>query len=88
MRKIFERNSFRRDFTRQETRGKDFSKLDEIVTLLAETGRVDSTRQPHKLKGRYAGLWECHIEHDWLLIYEVTDNELILARTGTHEDLF
>ena len=88
MRKIFEKNSFKADYFRQEKRGKNFSKLDAIVTLLAETGKVDSNRHPHKLSGRYDGFWECHIEHDWLLIYAVSDKEVILARTGTHADLF
>ena len=88
MRKVLERNSFHADFLRQEKRGKDFSKLDATVTILAERGRVGASRRPHKLKGRYAGLWECHIEPNWLLIYDVNDREVLLARTGTHADLF
>lgn len=44
--------------------------------------------RPHKLKGVYAGLWECHIENDWLLIYDSTDSKIIVYRTGTHADLF
>lgn len=43
---------------------------------------------PHKLSGEYAGLWECHIESNWLLIYVITDEGVFLARTGTHENLF
>ena len=47
--------------------------------------------QPHKLKGKKGNnIWECHIQPDWLLIYEISDNELTLylTRTGTHSDLF
>ena len=44
--------------------------------------------RPHKLSGEYDGLWECHIENNWLLIYNFNDTEIILFRTGTHEDLF
>ncbi|HEY4513851.1 MAG TPA: type II toxin-antitoxin system YafQ family toxin [Candidatus Paceibacterota bacterium] len=88
MRKVFERRSFHADFLRQEKRGKDFSKLDLVVTKLAETGRVAASRRPHKLSGDYEGLWECHIESDWLLIYDISDRELMLARTGSHDDLF
>jgi mRNA interferase YafQ len=40
------------------------------------------------LTGEWGGVWECHIEPDWLLIYEVTDREVILIRTGTHSELF
>ncbi|MGD0023228.1 MAG: type II toxin-antitoxin system YafQ family toxin [Xanthobacteraceae bacterium] len=44
--------------------------------------------RPHPLKGDWKGYWECHISPDWLLIYKVTDEEVLLARTGTHADLF
>lgn len=88
MRKIFERRSFHNDFLRQEKRGKDFSKLDAIVTELAETGKLDLTKRPHKLAGKYLGLWECHIEPDWLLIYSIAKEEILLIRTGSHADLF
>lgn len=88
MRKILERRSFHNDFLRQEKRGKDFSKLDAIVTELTETGRLDSSKRPHKLAGEYAGLWECHIESDWLLIYSINSEEILLVRTGSHTDLF
>ena len=40
------------------------------------------------LKGEWKGTWECHIASDWLLIYEVTETEIRLIRTGTHADLF
>lgn len=88
MRSIFESRNFYADFSRQEKRGKDFSKLDAIVTVLAETGRLDASRRPHKLSGEYAEFWECHIESDWLLIYDITDKEVLLVRTGTHAELF
>lgn len=88
MRRVFQRNSFHSDFSRQKKRGKDFPKLDAVVTTLVETGRLDAKRHPHKLHGKYAGLWECHIESDWLLIYDVTEEKVLLVRTGTHTDLF
>lgn len=88
MRKVVERNSFHADFLRQEKRGKDFSKLDEVVTALVKEGRLDASKHPHRLHGRWAGFWECHIESNWLLIYDITDEKVFLVRTGTHEDLF
>lgn len=42
----------------------------------------------HKLTWEYKWYWECHIEPDWLLIYEILDDEIVLRRTGTHSDLF
>jgi mRNA interferase YafQ len=42
----------------------------------------------HPLKGEWRGYWECHVAPDWLLIYKMTDEEVLLARTGTHADLF
>ena len=45
-------------------------------------------RRDHPLKGEWQGFRECHIEPDWLLIYEATDDDVTLARTGTHADLF
>lgn len=42
----------------------------------------------HALKGEWAGYRECHIDHDWLLIYRIVDDNLYVERTGTHEDLF
>ena len=59
-----------------------------VVELLAETGQLPVAYRPHPLSGEWAGVWECHIEADWLLIYEVTPTEVLLIRTGTHKDLF
>ncbi len=64
--------------------------LDVLVTKLVEEGTLEAKFKPHILKGNYKGLWECHIQPDWLLIWE--QNETIklisLVRTGTHSDLF
>jgi mRNA interferase YafQ len=88
MRQIGQQRRFRDDLRRQKRRGKDIEDLVEAVELLAEHGALPSAYRPHKLTGEWKGVWECHIEADWLLIYAVTDNELLLIRTGTHEDLF
>lgn len=64
--------------------------LAEVVTNLVEKGKIPSKNKPHKLTGNYKGMWECHIQPDWLLIWE--QNEIIklitLTRTGSHSDLF
>ena len=59
-----------------------------VVGALACDGVLPSLLQPHRLTGDLNGLWECHIEPDWLLIYDVNDDEVLLVRTGTHSDLF
>jgi len=88
MRKVTEQAQFRQDLKRQKRRGKDVEELVATVELLAEIGTLPAGYRPHKLTGEWKGVWECHIEPDWLLIYDVTDNEVLLIRTGTHSDLF
>jgi mRNA interferase YafQ len=88
MRQITQRKRFRLELKRQKRRGKDIEELIAAVELLAETGTLPAGYRPHRLSGEWKGIWECHIESDWLLIYEVTATEVVLIRTGTHSDLF
>ncbi len=88
MRQITQRTQFRRDYKRQKRRGKDIDKLEAIVESLVYDGKLSAFYKPHKLGGEWKGFWECHIEPDWILIYDISDNEVLLARTGTHADLF
>jgi mRNA interferase YafQ len=88
MRRITQRTQFRNDLKRQKRRGKDVEELIAVVELLAETGTLPEAYRPHKLIGEWKGVWECHIEPDWLLIYDVTATEVLLMRTGSHSDLF
>ena len=64
--------------------------LRKAISLLAETGTLPATYKPHKLAGKYKVLWECHLQPDWLLVWQQNDTELILlfTNTGTHADLF
>ena len=77
-----------RDLKRIKERGLDEERFHEVLGLLMVDGRVPSHRKPHKLSGKYEGYWECHIAGDWLLVYDVTDREVIVYRTGSHADLF
>jgi len=88
MRRITQRRQFREDLKRQKRRGKDLNDLIAAVELLAEDGALPSAYAAHKLSGEWSGVWECHIEPDWLLIYAVSDDEVLLIRTGSHADLF
>lgn len=87
---ITQTNKFKKDIKLAKKRGLKMVLLDELITVLAETGELPFKYKPHILKGNYAGLWECHIQPDWLLIWEQNEEiKLIsLIRTGTHSDLF
>ena len=70
------------------SRGKNLVKLDQAAQLLSKTGTLPVNYQPHKLSGKYDDLWECHLEQDWLLVYDINEKEVIMHRTGSHADLF
>jgi mRNA interferase YafQ len=71
-----------------QKRGKDFSEFKEIIDKLADEQKLEPKHRDHLLAGEYKGSRECHIAPDWLLIYELGENEIVLIRTGTHADLF
>ncbi len=79
---------FRRDVKRAEKRGKDLGKLRELLSLLMTEHTLPPTYKDHPLKGNWKGFRDAHIEPDWLLIYRIVGDELQLARTGSHSDLF
>jgi len=81
---------FKKDFKRIKKRGFDISRLEKIVELLANEVPLPEQFKDHNLSGNYNGFRECHIAPDWLLIYQVNNNELVLvlSRTGSHSDLF
>ncbi len=81
---------FKKSYKLCKRRGLNISNFEEVVRLLAETGSLPEKYRPHILSGKFAGIWECHIEPDWLLLWEQNDRELILLLldTGTHSDIF
>ena len=80
--------SFRKDFKRIERRHYRIEKLGKIIDLLRNEEPLPISNRPHLLQGDWKGYWECYIAPDWLLIYKLTNDELVLAGTGTHADLF
>ncbi len=80
---------FKRDYKRIVKRQYDVRLLEHAVALLASGEALPEHYLDHALKGDFAGLRECHIAPDWLLIYETDDGKLYLylTRTGTHADL-
>ena len=79
---------FKKDVKRAEKRNKDMGKLKVVLNLLLEQQPLPAAYNDHPLKGRWAGFCDLHIEPDWLLLYRVEGEELQLARTGAHSDLF
>ncbi len=81
---------FKRDYKRAIKRGADISKLQRVVSWLAEGTPLPEALRDHPLTGNYASHRECHILPDWLLIYRIHNDVLVLelTRTGSHSDLF
>ena len=83
-------SQFKKDYKMAVKRGCDINKLQKVVMILASGETVPEEYRDHPLRGNYSGYRECHIEPDWLLVYKITENVLVLTlyRTGTHSDLF
>lgn len=81
---------FRKDYKRIKKRGYDMSLLETVLDTLCAEKPLEPRYRDHALTGNYTGFRECHIQPDWLLIYAVDRDALILvaSRTGTHSDLF
>ncbi len=81
---------FKRDLKLARKQGKDIDRLFNVINTIAEGGKLDEKYHDHNLSGDYAGCRECHVEPDWLLIYEIVDKVLVLMlyRVGTHSELF
>lgn len=77
-------NRFRRDVKRMEKRGKKMDKLKGTIRLLVDGEELPERFRDHQLVGNFKGRRECHMEPDWLLIYKLSDEEILFERTGTH----
>jgi mRNA interferase YafQ len=88
MLELAEAKRFSKDVKRLRKRGKDMSKLLKITDALCRGEKLPESCRNHKLSGDWAHYWECHIEPDWLLVYQYDAEKLYLAATGTHSDLF
>ena len=90
MYRIVATGRFKKDLKTMIKRGYNMKLMDEIVTKLSNGEKLPEKNKDHALVGNYIGKRECHITPDWLLIYEISENELFLylTRTGSHSDLF
>ncbi len=83
-------SKFKKDYKTIIKRNLDINLLDEAIRILARGDVLPQQYNDHSLSGNWKGFRECHIAPDWLLIYSIEDNNLVLvlSRTGTHSDLF
>jgi mRNA interferase YafQ len=85
---VAQTRQFKKDVKRMRKRGKDLEKIKAVIELLVAEEPLPPKNRDHKLGGNWIGRRDCHIEPDWILIYKLTEDELLLERTGTHSDLF
>ena len=80
---------FKRDYRLAKKRGQNLKLLQEIILMLADGKPLPEKNRDHPLTGDWKGFRECHITPDWLLVYKLEDDILVLTltRIGTHSDL-
>lgn len=90
MYKVTTTHKFEKSLKKCIKRGLNVRKLNTVLEKLSDTGSLPPEYRPHKLTGKYQGQWECHIQPDWLLVWQQNDEKLILLLidTGTHSDIF
>lgn len=83
-------SQFKKDLKLAKKQNKDLGKLFEVIDILANGETLDAKYKDHSLTGNYRGTRECHVEPDWLLIYEIRGDVLVLMhyRLGSHSELF
>ncbi|GHV59160.1 hypothetical protein FACS1894103_2000 [Campylobacterota bacterium] len=88
--RLFFANKFKKGLARCIKRGYDRTLLDTVIALLQNGEKLPAKYKDHALKGNKDGLRDCHIKPDWVLIYKIKNDELVLVllETGTHSDLF
>jgi mRNA interferase YafQ len=87
LKKLGYTNKFKRDLRKVIKRGFDKSKIDVVVLLLRQGKMLSENNREHNLTGNWTDHKECHIAPDWLLVYQIFPDAVILVRTGTHSDL-
>lgn len=85
-------SKFKKDYKLYQKRGYDMNKIKKVISLIASGTNQDTLineYKDHALKGNWKGFRECHILPDWLLVYEIVEDTIVLslARTGSHSDL-
>ena len=82
------KKQFRKDLERIKRTGREMTRLLEAIESLCSGTPLPPQFRDHPLVGNYKDYRECHLGGDWLLIYQMTDDIVILVRMGSHSDLF
>ena len=88
MRELVLTTRFRRDMRRMARRGKNPDRLKVVIDKLVANEPLEPGYLAHRLTGDLRFVWECHVENDWLLLWQEDDTTVTLIRTGTHSELF
>ena len=88
--KPVETSLFKKTVKLARKRGLDLTLLDETITILVKGETLPPKYRDHQLNGKLSAFRECHIKGDWLLVYRIIEDKLILSlhSTGTHSDIF
>lgn len=81
-------SQYRKDLKKALKSGRDASKLKDVTDRLLNQQPLEAKHRDHQLSGEYKDCRDCHLEPDWLLIYQSTPTALILIRTGSHSEIF
>ena len=88
MREAIRTSQFKRDVKLAEKRGKDMARLRQVLQLLIDEKPLPAQYKDHQLTGNWKHHRDLHLEPDWLLIYKIEGQAVIMVRTGTHSDIF
>ncbi len=88
MLKLRATSQFKKDLKKAKRQGQDLDKLQSVIDTLQQGQILAEKFRDHNLTGAWRDHRECHVAPDWLLIYKKTDDELRLARVGSHSALF
>ena len=86
--KLIYTSQFKKDFKKVSKQRKDLTKLEYVIETLLSNKKLEFKFKDHPLSGKWKNHRDCHIEPDWLLIYQLNSDSLILERTGSHSELF
>ncbi len=83
-------NEFRKAYKKCAKRGLEMKLLDDLIVEIATNGCAPQECRPHKLSGSYSGYWECHVSANWLLVWNIDEENMVLRlhSTGSHSDIF
>ena len=87
MRKIQTHKNFDKDVKKLIKSGHDLKPLKDLILILEQGNKLPAKYKPHELKGKFKGIWDCHIKNNWVLLYIPDESTVVLLRTGTHAEL-